>query len=159
MGLRDNFKQAARELIDGRDNTRSQDYNRQPETPPVYYHETTETAQETTSSRYMDSIPDQPPEMSTVIAPGTVIRGTIESQCNVEVYGEVQGDITTAKDLKLQGSVQGNATGGNIAVSGLQLVATFPPPALPPSTPTRRSKGMWKRNPCGSTGGYGATSM
>lgn len=73
----------------------------------------------------MDSIPDQPPEMSTVIAPGTVIRGTIESQCNVEVYGEVQGDITTAKDLKLQGSVQGNATGGNIAVSGLQMVGNL----------------------------------
>lgn len=63
--------------------------------------------------------------MSTVIAPGTVIRGTIESQCNVEVYGEVQGDITTAKDLKLQGSVQGNATGGNIAVSGLQMVGNL----------------------------------
>lgn len=43
----------------------------------------------------------------------------------MEVYGEVQGDITTVKDLTLKGKVQGNATGGNVDASGLQMVGNI----------------------------------
>lgn len=124
MGLRDNFKQAAKELIDGPKAPQSQGYGAPPEKPPVYYHEP-ETTPEYTPPDFTDSIPEEPKELTTIIAPGTIIRGTVESECSVEVYGEVQGDITTAKDLTLKGKIQGNATGGNVEVSGLQMVGNI----------------------------------
>lgn len=71
---------------------------------------------------FTDSIPEEPVERVTIIAPGTVIRGSVESDCNVEVYGEVQGDIVTTRDLKLKGKIQGNATGGNVELSGIHMV-------------------------------------
>ena len=74
---------------------------------------------------FLEPIPEEPKELATVIAPGTIIRGTIESECSVEVYGEVQGDISTTKDLKLRGKIQGNATGGNVEVAGLQMVGNI----------------------------------
>lgn len=124
MGLKSNFKQAAKELIDGRDNSHAQGYGRPSEAPPVYYQEP-ETTQGTASSDFAAPTPEPPKEFSTIIASGTVIRGTIDSQCNVEVYGELQGDVTTAKDLKLQGSIQGNAAGGNVEISDLQMVGNI----------------------------------
>lgn len=80
---------------------------------------------EYTPPDFTDYIPEEPKEPITIIAPGTVVRGTVESECSVEVYGEVQGDITTAKDLKLKGKVQGNATGVAVEVSGLQMVGNI----------------------------------
>lgn len=127
MGLRDNFKQAAKELIDGPRAPQSQGYGAPPETTPVYYREP-ETAPEYTPPDFTDFIPEEPEEPKefiTIIAPGTIIRGTVESECSVEVYGEVQGDVSTAKDLKLKGKIQGNATGGNVEVSGLQMVGNI----------------------------------
>ncbi len=124
MGLRDNFKQAAKELIDGPGGPQPHGYEPPSDAPPVYYHEA-ETMPEYTPPDFTPPIPEEPKEPSTIIAPGTVIRGTIQSECSVEVYGEVQGDITTAKDLKLNGKIQGNATGGDVEVSGLQMVGNI----------------------------------
>lgn len=136
MGLRDNFKQAAKELIDGPSprTPQSQGYqSRQgyqggyqpaPETPPVYSREP-ESMPEYPPPDFTSHIPEEPEELTTIIAPGTIVRGTIESECSVEVYGEVQGDITTGKDLILKGKVQGNATGGNVEASGLQMVGNI----------------------------------
>lgn len=124
MGLRDNFKQAAKELIDGPRPPQSQGYQPAPETPPVYSREP-EARPEFDPPDFTDYIPQEPKEFATVIAPGTIVRGTVESEGSVEVYGEVQGDITTVKDLTLKGKVQGNATGGNVDASGLQMVGNI----------------------------------
>lgn len=124
MGLRGNFKQAARELIDGPRPPQSQGYQPAPEPPPVYSREP-EARPEYTPPEFTDYVPEEPKQFTTVIAPGTIIRGTVESEGNVEVYGEVQGDITTAQDLTLKGKVLGNATGGNVEASGLQMVGNI----------------------------------
>lgn len=131
MGLRDNFKQAAKELIDGPRPPQSQGYQPAPETPPVYSREPEARPEfdppepEFDPPDFTDYIPQEPKEFVTVIAPGTIVRGTVESEGSVEVYGEVQGDITTVKDLTLKGKVQGNAMGGNVDASGLQMVGNI----------------------------------
>lgn len=124
MGLRDNFKQAAKELIDGPRPPQSQGYQPAPEAPPVYSRGP-EARPEYIPPDFTEHIPEEPKQFTTVIAPGTIIRGTVESEGSVEVYGEVQGDITTVKDLTLKGKVQGNATGGNVDASGLQMVGNI----------------------------------
>lgn len=126
MGLRDNFKQAAKELIDGPGTPRPRDY--EPPSPPEsasFYSPGPEVMPEYTPPDFVEHIPEEPPQLTTIIAPGTVIHGSVESECDVEVYGEVQGDISTTKDLKLKGKVQGNATGGDVEVSGLHMVGNI----------------------------------
>lgn len=74
---------------------------------------------------FLDTPLEEPREFATIIAPGTIVRGSVESECDVEVYGEVQGDIISAKDLKLKGKIRGNATGGNVELSGLLMVGNI----------------------------------
>lgn len=126
MGLRDNFKQAAKELIDGPGAPQPQGYepSSPPEPPPIYSHEP-EVMPDYTPPDFVERIPEEPPQPTTIIASGTVIHGSVESECDVEVYGEVQGDIVTTKDLKLKGKVQGNATGGDVEVAGLHMVGNI----------------------------------
>lgn len=126
MGLRDNFRQAAKELIDGPGAQRPRGYEPPPapEAPRVYPPEP-ETFPEYTPPDFMDSAPEEPKEFTTIIAPGTVIRGSVDSECDVEVYGEVQGDITTTRDLRLKGTVRGNATGENVDLAGTQMVGNI----------------------------------
>lgn len=125
MGLKDNFKQAAKELMDGPEALASQPRGHAsplpPEPTPVSSPES-DMIPEYAPPDFMDSFREAPEERVTIIAPGTVIRGSVESDCNVEVYGEVQGDIATTRDLKLRGKIQGNATGGNVELSGIRMV-------------------------------------
>lgn len=123
MGIRDNFRQAAKELMDGPGAQQPQGYEPPPAPDPAAaYSREPEGMPGYTPPDFMDSAPEQPKEFATIIAPGTVIRGSVESDCNVEVYGEVQGDIVSAKDLKLKGKIRGNATGGDVELSGLHMV-------------------------------------
>ena len=138
MGLRDNFKQAAKELMDGPDASRTRGSAPAPpsassETAPESAAEETDlrdTAQildgeESPGSGHASAAPDEISRFSgpsTIIAAGTIIRGSIESTCDMELYGEVQGDIVTTKDLKLKGKIQGNATGGNVELYGIHMV-------------------------------------
>lgn len=162
MGLRDNFRQAAKELMDGPDASRSRGYEPPPqpapvpdppapEPAPVYtapepaapesggiqsqdvtqalnelesfmnsYNSTQPSPAE--SQRVEYARPMEPRGDVSIIAPGTIIRGSVESDCDMELYGEVQGDITTSKDLKLKGKIQGNATGGNVELYSIRMV-------------------------------------
>ena len=163
MGLRDNFRQAARELMDGPEAARSRSYEPAPpapapafvpEPPPAPEPEPAAAAetggiqpQDVTQAlneleSFMNSYnstqsaqPSQPApsdswsfessrpsEPTTIIAAGTVIRGSVESDTNRELYGEVQGDIMTTKDLKLKGKIQGNATAGNVELCSIHMV-------------------------------------
>lgn len=126
MGLRDNFRQAAKELIDGPEARRPRSYEPPPapEPPPVYPPEP-EAFPGYTPPDPMDSAPEKPEKFTTIIAPGTVIRGSVDSDCDVEVYGEVQGDITTTQDLRLKGKIKGNATGENVDLAGTHIVGNI----------------------------------
>lgn len=126
MGLRDNFRQAAKELIDGPEARRPRSYEPPPapEPPPVYPPEP-EAFPGYTPPDPMDSAPEEPEKFTTIIAPGTVIRGSVDSDCDVEVYGEVQGDITTTQDLRLKGKIKGNATGENVDLAGTHIVGNI----------------------------------
>lgn len=140
MGLRDNFRQAAKELMDGPEAARSRSYPQprpepvQEETPmfvpapeptpaytpePTYVPEPPRTPEPYFGRSYE---PAGPQELTTIIAPGTIIRGSVESNTSMELYGEVQGDITTTKDLKLKGKIQGNATGGNVELYSIHMM-------------------------------------
>lgn len=96
-----------------------------PEPEPVYVPEPRRTPE---PPRAADSYfgrsyePAAPQELTTIIAPGTIIRGSVESDTSMELYGEVQGDIVTTKDLKLKGKIQGNATGGNVELYSIHMV-------------------------------------
>lgn len=127
MALKNNFKKAVKELMDGPEASQPTKteptpiepsasepmpaYSPEPEVPPEY-----------TPPNFTDSIPEEPTSTPTIIAPGTIIRGSVESNCDIEMYGEVHGDIITTKDLKLKGKIRGNATGGNVELSGIQMV-------------------------------------
>lgn len=142
MGLRDNFRQAAKELMDGPEASRPRSYAPprpepiQEETPmfvpspeptPVYTPEpdpvyVPDPPRMPDSSFGRSFQPSPPQELTTIIAPGTIIRGSVESDTSMELYGEVQGDITTTKDLKLKGKIQGNATGGNVELYSIHMM-------------------------------------
>lgn len=148
MGLRDNFRQAAKELMDGPEASRPRSYT-QPRPEPVQEEtpmfvptpEPTPAYTPEPEPAYMPETPiapEPPPaadpffsrsyepagsrELTTIIAPGTIIRGSVESDSSMELYGEVQGDIITTKDLKLKGKIQGNATGGNVELYSIHMV-------------------------------------
>lgn len=127
MALKDNFKQAVKELMDGPEAAQTKNPEPLPsstEPEPAYPTEPEfeEAEPEYTPPNLIDNSPQEPKFSPTIIAPGTVIRGSIESNCDIEMYGEVQGDIVTTKDLKLRGKIHGNATGGNVELSGIQMV-------------------------------------
>ena len=144
MGLRDNFRQAAKELMDGPEAARSRGSSQprpepvQEEKPmftpepiptpaftpePVYVPDPPRTPEPPRDPYFSRSYEPAPPqELTTIIAPGTVIRGSVESNTSMELYGEVQGDIVTTKDLKLKGKIQGNATGGNVELYSIHMV-------------------------------------
>lgn len=50
------------------------------------------------------------PRRKTVIAEGTVVRGPIEAAGGVELYGEMQGDLTSAEEILLSGKLIGAST-------------------------------------------------
>ena len=123
MGLKNNFQQAAKELMDGQIKTRAPEeqgeggpaaqqapQDRQPQSakPPLQPGKERRAQEETV-----------PP--ATVIAAGTVIQGTVQCGENLELYGEVQGDITGQKDLKLQGRLKGGAVGVNVVLHSLHM--------------------------------------
>lgn len=43
----------------------------------------------------------------------------------MELYGELQGDITTTKDLKLKGKIRGNAAGCNVELHSIHMVGNI----------------------------------
>jgi cytoskeletal protein CcmA (bactofilin family) len=141
MGLTDNFKQAAKELMDGpskpqqetkvyqepavsqerrsseRVSTSSTVTASTQSTPSTPSTPITQTFSPVQSYR---SVPE-PETAATIISVGTVIQGTVYCEGNLELYGEVQGDINGSKDLKLQGKLNGAASGINVTLNGLQM--------------------------------------
>lgn len=144
MGLRDNFRQAVKELVDGPESAPSgvpahppAPGSGLPEAEGLQHQETDQDLKEwerfmnsynstqsgSTDGRFVEyTHPAEPKVEVSIIAPGTIVRGSIESECDLECYGEVQGDIVTTKDLRLRGKVQGNATGDNIELRGIRMV-------------------------------------
>lgn len=113
MGLKDNFKQAARELMDTPG--AGTGVSAEPVSEPEYQSSPSPLRTEPVVTRA------EPARQPTFIAAGTVIHGSIETEGDLELYGEVQGNITGKEDLKLRGKLTGNATGKNIEMSGMKM--------------------------------------
>ena len=58
---------------------------------------------------------------STLIAEGTVIRGSIFTEGHVEVLGRVEGDVSAQGDVRVEGHVFGNITGDCVELIATQL--------------------------------------
>jgi len=58
---------------------------------------------------------------ATYIAPGTVMEGTLRAAGDVEVAGDVKGDITTPGTVTLDSDIQGNIVAGNLKLTGCTL--------------------------------------
>lgn len=143
MGLKDNFRQAVKELVGESESVQPRTASAPEPVPPaaepegIQFQDTALDLKEGES--FMNSYssaqpglpedafdefarPAEPGREVSIIAPGTVVRGSIESDCDLECYGEIQGDIVTSRNLQLKGKVCGNATGDNVDLRGVHMV-------------------------------------
>lgn len=51
-------------------------------------------------------------DLTASVSRNTVFKGNINSQDNIEIFGEVEGDVTTTAVVKIYGKVNGNVTCG-----------------------------------------------
>lgn len=127
MGLKDNFRQAAKELM----STPEQPTGRGPAEEPRYDHAERPAPRMEREGAYSAPTPRETPPPSygetrfgpqrTVISADTVVQGSITSSCGVEIFGEVYGDVTSQEDLKLCGRLEGNVNSKDVALSGGKL--------------------------------------
>ena len=111
MGLKENFKQAAKELMEvpGKSNAAEPSATA---SRPISVQKPAQEAAKKLSAR---------PKQATLIAAGTVIQGAIQTAGDLELQGEVQGDITGTGNLRLCGKLGGNAAGANIELCGVRM--------------------------------------
>lgn len=114
MGMKDNFKQAAKELLE-----------------PGAAEQTAELETQDTAAQTQPATAPAPAvshAQTSIIAAGTVITGSIQSEGNLELQGEVKGNIDCKGDLALRGKLTGDATSANVSLNSIQvkgnLVAT-----------------------------------
>lgn len=114
MSLKNNFKQAAKELMDG---------PTKPEPAAGQADQEQRTQKPATGARASraEGASADAPAPATVIAAGTVVRGSVQCEGNLELYGEIQGDIKGRRDVKLQGKLKGGVVGVNVTVHGLRM--------------------------------------
>lgn len=131
MGLKENFRQAARELLLG--DAPSEGRGGEPGKMKDMIEELESEAAGTQTSgpvekkeapaeddgpAHGEAIPLMPslaaPRRRTVIAEGTVIHGPVEAKGGVEVYGEVQGDLASEEDVQICGKLVGDSRSRNI---------------------------------------------
>jgi cytoskeletal protein CcmA (bactofilin family) len=57
---------------------------------------------------------------SSVIGPGTIVRGNLEGEGSLEIFGRVEGDVSMGGDVVVgeAGAVRGNVSGEKISVQG-----------------------------------------
>lgn len=105
MGLKDNFKQAVKELTEvpgGNDPAKPVAAPKPAKAPDPKPAEKT-------------VIP------TTVIAAGTVIQGPVNAAGDLELWGELRGDVESRGGLKLCGRLMGRAVGASVSLCGAQV--------------------------------------
>ena len=112
MGLKDNFRQAAKELLSTPGEAASADQRDDAGLDQSGF--------ETTS--YGDAavtvVPYEEPPRPTYIADGVVIEGSVRAEGSVEMHGEMKGNLSSKGNLHILGKLIGDAEGHDIAIHG-----------------------------------------
>ena len=58
---------------------------------------------------------------ATYIAPGTVVEGVIRCKGDIEIAGELRGDVESEGDVTVRTNIKGNITAGNLRVVDCRL--------------------------------------
>lgn len=64
-------------------------------------------------------------DLTASVSRNTVFTGNIKSQDNVEIFGEVEGDVTTTAVVKIYGKVNGNVTCGIMVANNANIVGNI----------------------------------
>ena len=64
-------------------------------------------------------------EQVTIITKGTVINGSINSDCSLYVYGTIKGDVECLGKLDIVGTVTGNCMASEVTVNSKRLVGSI----------------------------------
>lgn len=115
MGMKDNFKQALQELYHAPlMNRQTSDASDAPDDSVAPVIPTKEVV-------LPELKPIRSENATTLIAAGTVIRGSVQTEGDLDLQGEIQGDVQSNGTLKLHGKLAGNATGKNIELNGIHI--------------------------------------
>ena len=119
MGFKENFKQAAKELIDLPGKGKTEETTATPAKPAE-----TQPAQEIAKKKQtpvVETPPKAAPIPVTMIATGTMIQGPVHAAGDLELWGELQGDVQSQGNLKLCGKLTGKASGESISLCGAKV--------------------------------------
>lgn len=115
MNFRDNFKQAAKELMSS-----LPDEEQEGAQVDVEEEDWRESPEISTVGEIVTVQSPMRLPLATVIAAEDSVRGNLRCSGGMELYGEVLGDIHSGGDMRLSGRLEGNATGQNMDIrSGL----------------------------------------
>ncbi|NCB62913.1 MAG: hypothetical protein EOM52_04755 [Clostridia bacterium] len=133
MDLKSNFKKAAQELLGAPDAAAEKLVEKREEQPvkktadpapvrpepvPVQAAEKPQTA--TVISFEPAVLPGR--NQRTVIAAGDVLKGSLHCAGCVDLFGEMEGNITGNGDLRLSGKLSGDAVGHNVEIHGGHII-------------------------------------
>ena len=69
----------------------------------------------------VDHAPVKTPEAS-FLAPGTVFEGSFRAKGDIEIAGELKGDVTSEGSVLLRSNLQSNITAGSVKLTGCTLI-------------------------------------
>ncbi|MEG1932320.1 MAG: polymer-forming cytoskeletal protein, partial [Pygmaiobacter sp.] len=101
MGEKDNFSNAGKELLN-----------------PV--EDAVASTKELPSAKHVETraISTDCPRLTTSISEDTVLIGAIRGKGDLDLKGQVKGNVSVQGDLRVQGKIVGNVEGGSIVMSG-----------------------------------------
>ena len=73
----------------------------------------------------MDHAPAKTPEArpaASFLAPGTVFEGSFRAKGDIEIAGELKGDVTSEGSVLLRSNLQSNITAGSVKLTGCTLI-------------------------------------
>ena len=76
----------------------------------------------------MDHAPVKTPEArpaASFLAPGTVFEGSFRAKGDIEIAGELKGDVTSEGSVLLRSNLQSNITAGSVKLTGNVVIASI----------------------------------
>ena len=73
----------------------------------------------------VDHAPVKTPEArpaASFLAPGTVFEGSFRAKGDIEIAGELKGDVTSEGSVLLRSNLQSNITAGSVKLTGCTLI-------------------------------------
>ena len=73
----------------------------------------------------VDHAPVKTPEarpVASFLAPGTVFEGSFRAKGDIEIAGELKGDVTSEGSVLLRSNLQSNITAGSVKLTGCTLI-------------------------------------